>query len=232
MISQIIPGRYRLEVQQKGFKTLLRSDLVLQVSDNVTLNFAMEVGTATQTVTVTAEAPVLRTADAEQGLVIDNKRIMELPQYDRNPLAFVSAGPQRVWPEAMFNGGRTNAVEYYLDGAADHHWLLQHDVPPSMPSKEALDEFKVITNGLSAEYGRLSGGAVVLSTRGGTNNFHGEAYEFFKNQVLNAERLEFQPVSASRKAPFHDNVFGFTFGGPVRIPKVYNGKDKTFFFLN
>ena len=170
MISQIIPGRYRMEVQQKGFKTLIRGDIVLHVIDSLTLNFTMEVGTATQTITVTAEVPVLRTADAEQGLVIDNKRIMELPQYDRNPLAFIALAPNEYG--GYFNGGRGNAVEYYLDGAPMTTGY-EHDVPPSLPSKEAMDEFKVITNGVTAEYGRLSGGAVIMSSRGGTNNFHG-----------------------------------------------------------
>ena len=163
-VAQIQPGSYRMEVQKTGFKTLLRSAMVLQVLDNVTLNFTMEVGTATQAITVTAGAPVLRTADAEQGLVIDNKRIMELPQYDRNPLAFISLTPNVYGDE--INGGRDKAVEYYLDGAPMTTGY-RHDVPPSLPSKEAMEEFKVITNGISAEYGRLSGGAVIMSTRGG-----------------------------------------------------------------
>ena len=94
-----------------------------------------------------------------------------------------------------------------------------------------MDEFKVITNGVTAEYGRLSGGAVIMSTRGGTNNYHGEGYEFFKNQLLNAEDWTSNRYHEP-KSLFHDNVFGASFGGPVRIPKVYNGRDKTFFFLN
>ena len=149
-IPQIVPGRYRLEVQQHGFKTISRSDLVLQVSDNVTLNFAMEVGTATQVVTVTGEAPVLRTTDEQEGLVIDNKRIMELPQYNRDPLAFAQLAPNvnGASPEAGYgsdfriNGGRTNEAEYYLDGMPVTTGYF-HNIPSSMPSKEALGEFKV-----------------------------------------------------------------------------------------
>jgi len=86
----------------------------------------------------------------------------------------------------------------------------------------------VLTNGLSAEYGRLSGGAVILATRSGTNDFHGSGYEFFKNDMLNANRLEFEPTRQT-KGVFHDNVFGFTFGGPVTIPKVYRGRTKLLF---
>ena len=207
------------------------------MSDNVTLNFAMEVGTATQVVTVTAEVPVLRSSDEQEGLVIDNKRIMELPQYDRNPLAFAQlapnvngASPEAGWgSDFPINGGRTNQAEYYLDGMPVTTGY-KHNIPSSIPSKEAMDEFKVSPMA-SGEYGRLSGGAVVLSTRGGTNNFHGEAYEFFKNDAMNASDWYSNKIGVP-KAPFHDNVFGFTFGGPVTIPKVYKGKDKTFFFLN
>ena len=141
VISEIIPGRYRLEVQQKGFKTILRSDLVLHVSDNLTLNFTMEVGTATQTVTVTAEAPVLRTADAEQGLVMDNKRIMELPQYDRNPLDFVALAPNVYG--GMFNGGRGQCGRILSGRRAHDHWLSSRRLgrygrpfrPPYPPKK-------------------------------------------------------------------------------------------------
>ncbi len=100
-----------------------------------------------------------------------------------------------------------------------------------MPSKEAVAEFKVITNGLAAEYGRLSGGAVILATRSGTNEFHGSGYEFFKNDKLNANDWNSNRLGRS-KGVFHDNVFGFTFGGPIELPKIYSGKDKTFFFLN
>jgi hypothetical protein len=238
VVPQIQPGRYRLEVQKKGFKPLIRDGIVLQVNDNITLNVALAVGMATEVVTVTAEAPVLRTGDAQQGLVIDNKRIMELPQYDRDPLAFAAlapnvngASPEAYWgSDFRINGGRTNQAEYYLDGLPVTTGYY-HDIPASMPSKEALDEFKVITNGVSAEYGRLSGGAVVLSTRGGTNDFHGEGYEFFKNDALNANDWNSNRYGVP-KAPFHDNVFGFTFGGPLTIPKIYNGRGKTFFFLN
>ena len=141
-----------------------------------------------------------------------------------------SGGEAQYGGDFRVNGGRTNQAEYYLDGQAVTTGYF-HNIPASMPSKEALGEFKVVTNGLSAEYGRLSGGAVVLTTHGGTNDFHGEAYEFFKNNDLNANDWNSNRLGVPKGA-FHDNVFGFTFGGPLRIPKLYNGKDRTFFFLN
>ncbi len=178
VVPQLQPGHYRLNAQMAGFKDLVREGILLQVNDNVTLNIPMQVGAATQVINITAEAPVLRTGDAQAGLVIDNRRIMELPQYNRDPLSFAQLAPNvNGWSgedsyggDFRINGGRTNSAEYYLDGQAVTTGYY-HDVPASMPSKEALDEFKVVTNGLSAEYGRLSGGAVVLTTRGGTNEF-------------------------------------------------------------
>ncbi len=238
VVSDLIPGSYRIMIQKRGFAEIVKTGLTFHVQDAIEQNFELRVGSLSQSVQVTAEAPVLRTSDAQEGLVIDNRRIMELPQYNRDPLAFAQLAPnvngastETSWgSDFRINGGRTNQAEYYLDGQAVTTGYY-HDIPSSMPSKEALGEFKVITNGLSAEYGRLSGGAVVLSTRGGTNDFHGEGYEFFKNDALNAADWNSNRLGVP-KAPFHDNVFGFTFGGPVAIPKIYSGKDKTFFFLN
>ncbi len=141
-----------------------------------------------------------------------------------------SSGQGNYGSDFRINGGRTNQTEYILDGQPITTGYL-HNVPPSVPSKEAVAEFKVLTNGLSAEYGRLSGGAVILATRSGTNEFHGSAYEFFKNDKLNANDWNSNRFGQP-KGVFHDNVYGFTFGGPVLIPKLYHGRDKTFFFVN
>ncbi|HWB99844.1 MAG TPA: carboxypeptidase regulatory-like domain-containing protein, partial [Bryobacteraceae bacterium] len=237
-IPLLQPGHYQLTAQKDGFKPLSRDGIVLQVGDRITLNIALEIGASSEHVTVTVEVPLLRTEDAQAGLVIDNRRIMELPQYDRNALAFAQLAPNvngqsstgGYGQDFRINGGRTNQTEYILDGQPVTTGY-KHDIPPSVPSKEAVAEFKVMTNGLSAEYGRLSGGAVILATRSGTNEFHGSAYEFFKNDKLNANQWKSNWLGVDRSV-FHDNVFGFTFGGPVWIPKVYNGKDRTFFFVN
>jgi hypothetical protein len=227
------PGKYRLTAQKSGFKPVARDGIVLQVGDRLTLNIAMEVGTAAETVTVVGEVPLLRTEDEQAGLVIDNKRIQGLAQYNRDVLAFVfltanvSGSSQN---DLRINGSRSGQIEYFIDGVPVTTGYL-HTVPPSVPSMEAVSEFKVLTNGLSSEYGRLSGGAVVLATRSGTNNFHGSVYEFFRNDKLNANDWNSNRYGRA-KGVFHDNVFGGTFGGPVWIPKVYDGHDKTFFFLN
>jgi len=232
-VANLIPGLYSVRAQFQGFKDLEREKLELRVGDRIALDLDMEVGAAAEQVTVTGEVPLLRTEDVQAGLVIDNKRIQDLPQYNRDVLAFVFLTPNVTGSsqgDLRINGSRTGQIEYFIDGVPVTTGYL-HDVPPSVPSREAVGEFEVVTNGMSAEYGRLSGGAVILSTRSGTNEFHGSAYEFFRNDKLNASDWNTNRFGR-KKGVFHDNVFGFTFGGPMAIPKVYNGRDKTFFFLN
>ncbi len=236
--TNLIPGTYAITAQRSGFKNLERDGVVLQVGDHPEIDLILEVGASTQQVTVTEQASLLRTDDAQSGMVIDNQRIQQLPEYDRNALAFaglvanVNGTSEQEGQSTDFriNGGRSAQAEYYIDGIPTTTGY-QHNVPPSVPSMEAVGEFNVVTNGLSAEYGRLSGGAVVLVTRSGTNQFHGSGYEYLRNQDLNANTWNSNRLGQSIGV-FHDNVFGGTIGGPVRIPKLYNGHDRTFFFFN
>ena len=238
LIPLLQPGAYTLTTQKDGFRTVTQRNLQLRVDDRVRIDLSLEVGAQAQTVEVRAETPLLRVDDAQTGLVIDNRRIQELPQYNRNPLAFAQLAPnvngtadqQGYSSDFRINGGRTAKAEYIIDGIAVTTGY-RHDVPPSIPSMEAVGEFKVITNGLAAEYGRLSGGVVTLVTRGGTNRYHGSLYEFFRNDKLNANDWNSNRFGRA-KGVFLDNVFGGAIGGPVSIPKLYSGKDKTFFFLN
>jgi hypothetical protein len=237
------PGHYQLSALKQGFKVESREGLTLEVNDDVRLDLKLEVGGTSEQVTVTADVPLLRTDDAETGEVIDNRRIEELPQYDRNVLAFAHLAPavsgtaenpgtQQNGGETDFRigGGRTTGSEYYIDGIAVTEGYSKN-LPPSVPSPEAVQEFKVVSSGLSAEYGRLSGGAVTVLTRGGSNEFHGSAYEFVKNQLLNANDY-FSNLNDKPKGTFHNNIFGGSVGGPVWLPKLYNGHNKSFFFVN
>lgn len=237
-VPGLIPGEYTLSVQAQGFRKSERTGIVLQVGDRIPLDVVLSVGATTESVTVTAEIPLLRTEDAQAGMVIDNRRIQELPQYNRNPLAFAQLAPNVTGSSEQggrdgdfrVNGGRTGQTEYFIDGQPVTTGYL-HNVPPSVPSMESVAEFKVLSNGLSAEYGRLSGGAVMLVSKSGTNDFHGSVYEFFRNDKMNANDWNSNRFG-SRIGAFHENVFGGTIGGPIWIPKVYKGKDKTFFFVN
>ena len=234
-VANLIPGSYTLTAEFSGFKNLERENILLQVGDRIALDLVMEIGAASERVTVTGQVPLLRTEDVQSGLVIDNKRVQELPQYNRDPLAFtllapnVSGTSERAG-DLRINGGRATQIEYFVDGVPMTTGY-DHTVPNSLPGREAIAEFKVLTNGLAAEYGRLSGGAVIMVTRSGGNEFHGSAYEFFRNDKLNANDWNSNRYGRT-KGVFHDNVFGGTLGGPVWIPKVYKGRDRTFFFLN
>jgi hypothetical protein len=237
-IPLLQPGSYRVAAQKSGFRPVSRDGIVVRVGDRITLNIAMEIGRPTETVTVTGDAPALRTEDAQAGAVIDGKRIQELPQYNRNPFAFAQLVPNVAGSSEQtgysndfrINGGRTSQAEYFLDGVPITTGYL-HDIAGGTPSMEAISEFRVITNGLSAEYGRLSGGVVVVATKYGTNDLHGNLYEFFRNEKLNASSWA-ENKYGTAKGAFHNNVFGFSVGGPVIIPRTYNGREKTFFFLN
>ena len=238
IITNLTPGAYQLRATYSGFKVLERGPFTLRVGDRVVLDLTLELGAQSERVAVVAEAPLLRTSDVESGLVVDNRRIQELPQYNRNPLAFAVLAPNVTGKSLVadhdsdlrINGGRTAQAEYFIDGTPVSTGY-RHDVPGSVPSMEAVAEFKVLTNGISAEYGRLSGGAIVLVTRSGTNHFHGSAYEFFKNDKLNANDWNSNRFGRA-KGVFHENVFGGSVGGPLWLPKIYSGKDRTFFFLN
>jgi hypothetical protein len=238
-IPDLIPGNYRLTAAFPGMKRFEQNGMILQVGDRINLELVMQVGSSNQLVTVTGETPLLRTADVESGLVVDTRRIEELPEYDRNPLAFalltpnvnsVTSEEQGYSSDFRINGGRTSESEYFVDGIPVTTGYL-HNVPAGVPGMEAVAEFKVITNGMSAEYGRLSGGAVTIVTKAGTNGLHGSAYEFFQNQVLNASDWNSNRYNEPKGA-FHNNIYGFAVGGPVRFPKLYNGANRTFFFLN
>lgn len=237
-VLQLLPGSYDLQVEANGFKKLSRRGIKLQVSDRITLDLTLELGEVTETVTVEAQAPLLRTQDAQTGEVINNAMIRNLPQLQRDPLRLltlagnVQGDGQRAEPgrDTRINGGRTVGVEYIVDGITAGTGL-GHNVVSTTPTMETVAEFKVLTNGISSEYGRLSGGAVELVTKSGSNEFHGQLFEFMQNDVFNANSW-FQNSQGGRKVHFTQNIFGGYVGGPISIPKLYKGQDRTFFTFN
>ncbi len=242
-LLQLIPGRYRIEAEAPGFKTLKREGITVQVADRLTIDLALTLGQNVEVVSITAEAPLLRTLDAQTGEVVNSKFIQNLPQLNRDPLQLLvissnvqgsgeraEGGHPGSGSDTRINGGRTSGIEYLVDGLTAGTGVA-HGVTSVTPSMEAVAEFKVVTNGISAEYGRLSGGAVELVTRSGGNQLHGQLFEYMQNEKLNANSWR-QNSLGGEKTPFKNNDFGVAAGGPILLPKLYNGRNRTFFFAN
>ncbi|MDZ4801943.1 MAG: carboxypeptidase regulatory-like domain-containing protein [Bryobacteraceae bacterium] len=227
-------GIYRLTVEAPGFKTFERSGLTLAVGDKIGVDVKLELGNVTEKIEVTAETPLLTTTNASLGQVIDNRKIMELPLPGRDPARLVQLAPgvggrDSNLGDLRLGGGRTRLVEFYVDGSPTS--AVSDARSTALPSIDAIEEFKVETNNLSAEYGRLSGGAINIQTKAGTNQWHGSLYEFGMSDIFNARDWDSNRRGAS-KAAFQRHLFGGTIGGPVMIPKLYNGRNRSFFFFN
>jgi hypothetical protein len=243
-LPSLMPGNYSMKVEMKGFKSSERKDIELQVGQVAGIDFSMQVGNVSETVEVEGGAPVLETENATLGTVIENRRIEELPLNGRNPLQLVSLtpgattnGPASSQGQQRMGGAR-NAFSLNVSGqrVSFNHYSLDgvENTDPNfntylfLPSVDALQEFKVESGTYGVEYGRgLS--QVNITTKSGSNNFHGSLFEFLRNSQLDAKNY-FDP--AGPIAPFKRNQFGGTVGGPVWIPKVVNGRNKLFFFFN
>jgi hypothetical protein len=242
-LMQLAPGTYDLAVEATGFKTSQRKAIQVQVADRLTVNFSLEVGQVTDTVMVTGEVPLLRTEDAQVGQIIDSTMLTNLPQLDRNPLQLLRlsgniSGDGTMNSDTRINGGRSVGLEYLVDGASIMTGKGHNVKTTQIPDMETVGEFKVISNGMSAEYGRASGGLVQVATKSGTNELHGQGFEYFHNQLLNANSWEqnwsspYVPGKKAERSVFHQNDYGILVGGPVYIPKLYNGKNRTFFLFD
>ncbi|MDQ2901707.1 MAG: carboxypeptidase-like regulatory domain-containing protein, partial [Acidobacteriota bacterium] len=243
-LPSLTPGNYSLRVETKGFKAGERRDVELQVGQVDRLGFTMEVGNTSDTIEVAGGAPVIETENASIGTVIENRRIIDLPLNGRNPLQLVS-----LTPGATTNGPASSQGQQRMGGARNqfslnvsgqrtsfNHYSLDgvENTDPNfntylfLPSVDALQEFKVESGTYGAEYGRgLS--QVNITTKSGTNEFHGALFEFLRNSQLDAKNF-FDPKGPI--APFKRNQFGATVGGPVWIPKLFNGRNKLFFFFD
>ena len=232
LVNNLNPAKYDITAEAAGFKTFARKGIEVHVADKLTLNVSLEVGESSQTVTVIDEAPLLRTEDAQVGEVVNNNFIRNMPQLNRNAFALLrlASNVQGSENSVQLNGGRTSAVDYYIDGGVVNSGQSNR-LTNQAPSMDAVAEFKVVTSGISAEFGRISGGYVTLITKSGTNSYHGSMYEYMFNDMFNANTWA-QNALGARKAHFRQNDYGFTLGGPVSIPKLYNGRNKTFFFID
>jgi Carboxypeptidase regulatory-like domain/TonB dependent receptor-like, beta-barrel len=252
-IPDLLPGHYHIQISKPGFKTLIKPDIVLRVQDARAMNFTLEVGAVSQVVTVRGGAPLLETASAEIGTVVEGRSVHSLPLNGRNftQLLTLVPGVTPISTEQAASIGATNDLQvlgvptatfalpsiggqwnrsnlYLLDGTNDTELNTSTYVIP--PIVDSIQEFKVQMHNDDAEYGGVLGGVVSVATRGGTNNLHGSAYEFLRNNWFDA-RNPFADEFRSGPSPFRQNQFGGTVGGPVEIPKLYNGRNRTFFYF-
>jgi hypothetical protein len=252
-------GTYDITVGATGFKTVTLTGVVVQVATTAALDVKLSPGAITETVLVSADAPTVQSESAEIGSVVNPKEDLELPlalgssvQAMRSPEAFVFLVPGTVGYgtasgsggtfESKISGGQNYATEILLDGASMYRSENGSSFDETAPSVEAISEFKVLTSTLPAEFGRTTGGIESFSTKGGTNAYHGVLYDIFRNEDLDANtwgndnRIALNPTAIERslfRTPADkQNDYGLTMGGPIRIPHLYDGKDKTFFFFS
>ena len=244
VVTPLKVGQYQLTVEKPGFKKTVAGPITLQVQQRGVVDVMMELGSVTQEVLVTSDAKQLETETSSLGQVVNGKEMKTLPLNGRNfaQLALLSAGTAPAEPgsrdESSYgfssNGGRSLQNNFLLDGVDNNSNLtdlLNGSNFVIQPPVDALQEFKVQTNAYSAEFGRGNGAIINAVIRSGTNHLHGSAWEFFRNRNLDA-RNYFDKVDQGPKPQFDQNQFGGTLGGPVYIPKIYDGRNRTFFFVD
>jgi Carboxypeptidase regulatory-like domain len=238
-------GTYRITAEAPGFQTVTETGIRLDINQTVRTDFTLGVGSVSQTVTVEASATVIKTDDATVSEVLDTRSVAELPLNGRDPMMLavttpgVLLGPKSsatgTPPGEDFNGAGTREVEneMSLDGISIMNNLIT--TTSARPMVESIQEVEVQTGTYSAQYGAYLGVHINMVTKSGTNEFHGALLEFFRNQVLDARNFFTLPTPTNptaAKPPLRQNQFGVEVDGPVRIPKLYNGKDKTFFMAS
>ena len=262
IVPNLPPGPYRLQVSKRGFKTLIKPDIVLNIQDALSINFTLPVGAAFEIVTVEGGASMINTTDASVSTVVDQTYVKNMPLNGRSfqslillTPGIVTQSPQSPSPlgysgEFSVNGQRTESNYYTVDGvsanvgAAPGGNMLAGAGPTgslatatalgttqALVSVDDLQEFRVQSSTYSAEYGRNPGGQFAFETKSGTNNWHGTAYDYLRNGAVDAPDW-FNDYLGVKEPALRQDDFGGTFGGPVRVPDLYNGKNRTFFFVS
>ncbi len=246
-VTQLKPGFYKFSAEAKGFKKTVTSEIELLVNQTARVDLTLQVGEVSESVEVTAAPPLVASETSSVSQVIDSRQMADLPLKGRSfyTLAVLAPGTVPTAPNSFvasrrpmpgglnapaFNvgGAREKSNGYLIDGvdAQDPHYLT----PSFFASVDAVQEFRLETNAFSAEFGR-SAAQVNATTKSGANEYHGSAYHFFRNDALDATNF-FDNRNARGKAPLRYNQFGATFGGPLSVPKLYEGRNRTFFFVN
>ena len=249
IITLLPPGDYSLSVEAPGFRKLVQSGITLQINQQAHVDLTMQLGQVSETVEVTGQAPLLETESSSLGTVVNQQLVNQLPLNGRNFIQLATLSPgvngvgfsasgtimsgarpddRRPGTEIFSNGNREGSNNFLYDGIDDNERLTLSIV--LRPAVEAVREFKIQTNLYSADIGRNSGAVVDVITKSGTNQLHGSLFEFLRNSAMDA-RSYFNPKGTAFPS-FRLNQFGGSLGGPVVLPKIYNGKDRTFFFMD
>ncbi len=265
VIPSLHPGQYLVNVRKPGFKSVTVRELTLNVQDNVVRNFALQLGSVSETVTINGSGLSINTTDAAVSTIVDRQFVENMPLNGRSFQSLLTLAPGVLQVptnsgtsvgysgEISVNGQRTEANYFTVDGVSVNTGTAPTNniagagfsggtpgetvlgTTQSLVSIDALQEFRATTSTYSAEYGRTPGGQFSFSTRSGTNDWHGSAFDYFRNEVLDANNwfnkspLLGLPVGRLKE---RQNDFGGTLGGPVMVPGLYNGRDKTFLFFS
>ena len=240
----LIPGNYRIEVEKAGFKRITQEPVVVQVQQTSKIDVSLPIGQATETVEVTSETPLLQSETSSLGQVVEQRKANELPLNGRNIYTLAAIAPSVIpqgnttgtpvgknpfdFANYQIGGSFANQSAEYLDGQPLNIGYI--NLPLLVPTQDSISEFKVQYNNLGPEWGKFSGGVINLSTKSGTNTWHGSLYDYLRNRVLNSneffnKRQEIQLGKKNQAPPFTQNQFGGTVGGAVI-------KDKTFVFFS
>lgn len=249
-LSDLVLGTYNISVTAPGFKVSQLTGVVVQINTTASLDITLQPGDIKETLTVVSDAPRIQTETSEMGTVVGTKEILDLPlslnasgqSFLRSPETFVFLTPGTQGPgtngggssgifTSKLSGGQNFSTEVLLDGVSTTRSDSGSAFDQTAPSVEALSEFKVLTSTFSSEYGRTSGGIESFATKSGGNDYHGTAFDLFRNTSLDANSW-INNFNGTPRPADHQNDFGGSLGGPVRVPRLYNGKDKTFFFFS
>jgi len=240
----LLPGAYTLSVEKEGFKKALRDGITLSAVDRLNLDVRLDLGAVSDSVTVTGEVPLLSTETASRSATIEQKFVQDIPASGRNlyQLLFTLPGvtkTSRYWGSfelyafgninsISINGGRSGENETLIDGVSSVRGSRSATFAPAL---NAIQEVSILTNSYDAQYGRFGGGVTSVTLRTGTNTLHGQLFEFFKNDNIQANGYSRNSVGL-KQPEFKNNTFGFTVDGPIYIPKLLDGRNKLFFMLS
>ncbi len=247
VIPNVPIGEFAVVAEAAGFKKVQHSGVSVEVAQRLRLDFTLEIGSVSEAIEVKAEVPRIQVEDSSLGAVIEQKRIADLPLNGRHVFNLVKMVPgvvprsnstdgfaevnNQTFSQMRINGGPAYGNQFFLDGVSNT--AAVHNEISVVPMSDSVQEFRVETSSIKAEYGQTSGGVVNVVTKSGGNEFHGSLYEFLRNDALdarNAFSTQPDPRTGRTKQVLRYNQYGGTVGGRVWIPKLYDGRNRTFFF--